>query len=52
MSEENLKQIKNNLNKYNPKIIPVRPIIEAIWEPITRENNWQPFYDLLKQIKA
>ena len=52
MSEENLKQIKNNLNKYNPQIVPVRPIIEAIWEPITRENNWQPFYDLLKQIKA
>jgi uncharacterized protein YdiU (UPF0061 family) len=51
MSVEDLEQVQNTLDEYNPSIIPVRPIIEAIWEPITIEDNWQPFYDLLEQIK-
>ena len=52
LSEEDLTQVQNTLKQYNPRIVPVRPIIEAIWEPITTENNWQPFDDLLQQIKA
>lgn len=49
---DELDDIKDRLNYYNPQIVPVRPIIEAIWHPITTEDNWQPFYDLLNQFKA
>ncbi|HEY9811371.1 MAG TPA: YdiU family protein [Halomicronema sp.] len=51
MSTDELKIIKQNLSKYNPTKVIIRPEIEAIWKPITEEDNWQPFYDLLKQIK-
>jgi uncharacterized protein YdiU (UPF0061 family) len=37
--------------KINPFVVPLRPEIEAIWEPITEEDNWQPFYDLLDRIR-
>ncbi|WP_202225566.1 protein adenylyltransferase SelO family protein [Okeania sp. KiyG1] len=36
------------MNQHQQSLI--RPIIESVWEPITVEDNWQPFYDLLKQI--
>ncbi|BAQ66722.1 YdiU family protein [Geminocystis sp. NIES-3709] len=47
---EELDNIKNNLDRANPQIIPLRPIIEAIWHPITSEDDWQPFYDLIKAL--
>lgn len=49
---EELDSIEQTLIKYNPLIVPVRLVIEAVWHPITTEDNWQPFYDLLKQIKG
>ncbi|MBL1208643.1 protein adenylyltransferase SelO family protein [Geminocystis sp. GBBB08] len=48
---EELDNIQDTLNQYNPQIVPVRNIIEDIWQPITTEDNWQPFYDLLDKIK-
>lgn len=48
---EELDNIKNILHQYNPQILPIRNIIEEIWQPITTENNWQPFYDLLAKIR-
>lgn len=47
-----LTQIEKCLQQHNPSIVIVRPEIEAVWEPITAEDNWQPFYDLLKRIRA
>ena len=35
----------------NPKTALLRPVIESIWLPITEENNWQPFYNLLEKIQ-
>ncbi len=52
LSQEQLAKVKTTLEKYNPTIVPVRPVIEAIWEPITTEDDWQPFYDLLSQIRS
>ncbi len=52
MSSENFQEVKNTLNQYNPQIVPIRSVIEPIWEPITIEDNWQPFYDLLEQITS
>lgn len=49
---EELDNIKNTLNQYNPQIIPVRNTIEEIWQPINDDDNWQPFYHLLHKIKS
>ncbi|NEQ54140.1 MAG: YdiU family protein, partial [Leptolyngbya sp. SIO3F4] len=39
------------LKKSNPALVLLRPEIEAIWEPIVVEDNWQPFYELLTKIQ-
>ena len=36
----------------NPLTILLRPQIEAIWEPIAQENNWEPFNTLLAKIRS
>lgn len=48
---EELDEIKDRLDRFNPKIVPIRSIIEAVWHPIAEEDNWQPFYDLLAEFK-
>ena len=45
-------QIQAVLQQHNPKTALLRPAIEAIWEPIVAEDNWEPFYTLLRQIRA
>jgi serine/tyrosine/threonine adenylyltransferase len=40
------------LTQSNPQTILLRPQIEAIWEPITQDNNWEPFYELLAKIRS
>lgn len=50
LSSDELQQVGDRLQAANPLVIPVRPEIEAVWEPITNEDNWQPFYDLLDRI--
>ena len=50
LSISEMKQIPDILHQHNPKTVLLRPEIEAIWEPIVAEDNWQPFYTLLKQI--
>jgi len=47
-----LDEIKQRLKYYNPQVVMIRPEIEAIWEPITVEDNWQPFYQFLEKIQA
>jgi len=42
--------IQQRLNRHNPDRVIIRPEIEAIWEPITEEDNWEPFYTLLQSI--
>ncbi|NEP91274.1 MAG: YdiU family protein [Okeania sp. SIO2C2] len=49
-SNDELKAMAERLKQYNPQQSLIRPIIESVWESITVEDNWQPFYDLLKQI--
>jgi uncharacterized protein YdiU (UPF0061 family) len=44
--------IESHLQSQNPKTALLRPIIESVWESITQEDNWQPFYDLLETIWA
>ena len=40
------------MNQSNSKIPLLRPQIESVWEAIAQENNWQPFNELVKKIKA
>lgn len=49
-SDHELKEMAERLQKYNPQQSLIRAVIESVWEPITLEDNWQPFYDLLHQI--
>lgn len=39
------------LQQNNPNVVLLRSEIEAVWEPIMAEDNWQPFYDLLARIQ-
>lgn len=50
--DSELPQIAQRLSQHNPTLVLVRPEIEAIWEPITVEDNWQPFEQLLKKIRT
>ncbi|MBE9033254.1 YdiU family protein, partial [filamentous cyanobacterium LEGE 11480] len=43
-------EMKAQLQKSNPAKVIVRPEIEAVWEPIFQEDNWQPLNELLQQI--
>lgn len=47
---EEIAAIEKRLAQHNPTTVILRPEIEAIWEPITEEDNWQPFYELLERI--
>lgn len=49
---EEVEKIATTLRDRNPKTALLRPVIESVWEPIERDDNWQPFYELLKQIQA
>lgn len=48
--ETELAAIKQRL-QHNPRTVITRPQIESIWEPIVAEDDWQPFYDLIQQLR-
>jgi uncharacterized protein YdiU (UPF0061 family) len=50
--ETALDAIRQRLIQRNPATVILRPEIEAIWQPIVETNNWQPFQDLLQNIRA
>ena len=52
VSTDELDKISQCLRRYNPKTVPLRPQIEAIWQPIVEEDNWLPFADLLNKIQT
>ncbi|RAM52143.1 MAG: YdiU family protein [Hapalosiphonaceae cyanobacterium JJU2] len=51
LTPEEIEKVAQTLVCYNPQTVILRPVIESIWEPITQEDNWQPFYTLLNQIQ-
>lgn len=52
LSESEFQAVGNILTRSNPTTILLRPQIEAVWEPITQENDWEPFYTLLNKIRS
>jgi uncharacterized protein YdiU (UPF0061 family) len=51
LPETELDRIKQCLEFYNPQTALLRTEIERIWQAIDREDNWQPFEDLVKTIQ-
>lgn len=51
LSNIEIDQIPNRLNAYNSEVGLVRSEIEAVWNSIADDDNWQPFYDLLTRIR-
>ncbi len=51
LSAPEVGQVGQCLRQHNPVTVLLRPKIEAIWEPIVVENNWQPFHTLLTQLQ-
>jgi uncharacterized protein YdiU (UPF0061 family) len=49
---EELNKIGDRLHFYNPKTALLRPAIESVWEAIAQEDNWQPFYDLVRRLQT
>ncbi|MGL5080440.1 MAG: protein adenylyltransferase SelO [Microcoleaceae cyanobacterium] len=52
VSFDEMQPIKEQLKRSNPTTILLRPKIEAIWESIANEDNWEPFDSLVEQLKA
>ncbi len=52
LSESELNSVENILTRSNPQTILLRPQIEAIWEPIAQNNDWEPFNALLHKIRS
>ncbi|MFK8182674.1 MAG: YdiU family protein [Phormidesmis sp.] len=48
---DSMANVQQCLHGTNPTTVPLRPEIEAIWQPITEDDNWQPFYDFLQKIQ-
>lgn len=51
LSNDELGDVAKRLRKKNPKTALLRPVIEEVWNAIAQEDNWQPFYQLLKRIQ-
>ncbi|PSN12463.1 YdiU family protein [filamentous cyanobacterium CCT1] len=51
LDAEKMEDVASLLKRTNPETVLLRPAIEAVWEPITTDDNWQPFYDLLDKVQ-
>jgi len=49
---EAMTAVGEQLRDRNPQTALLRPVIEAVWEPIVAADDWQPFNDLLATIWA
>ena len=52
LPESAMTAVAQTLKQTNPQTVLLRPEIEAVWEPITVADDWQPFYNLLKRIQS
>ncbi len=52
LPDTDMAQVKVQLQSSNPETVPLRPLIEAAWKPITEEDDWTEFDNLVKKIRA
>jgi uncharacterized protein YdiU (UPF0061 family) len=50
-SADELEAIAQRLRDKNPRTALLRPVIEEVWEAISQEDNWQPFYELVNRLQ-
>jgi serine/tyrosine/threonine adenylyltransferase len=51
LSPDTLTQVQDCLKHHNPTLVLLRPHIETIWEAISLQNDWHPFYDLINTLQ-
>jgi serine/tyrosine/threonine adenylyltransferase len=51
LPEVEMAAIAQRLIDHNPLTVIVRPEIEAVWQPIVEQDDWQPFNQLLERIR-
>lgn len=51
VSGDELEAIADRLKTYNREVPLLRSRIEQVWEAIANEDNWEPFYQLLQQLR-
>ncbi len=51
LPESEMDNILERLQRHNPKTVLLRPEIEAVWEKIDQEDNWEPFYQLISRLR-
>ncbi len=47
-----IEEIGDRLILCNPQTPLLRPVIESVWQSITEDNNWQPFYNLIDKLQT
>jgi len=52
LPETDTAAIAHRLAQHNPTTVLIRPEIEAVWEAIATENNWQPFHELVNRLRG
>lgn len=52
LAPDQIEKVGQTLIEANPKTVILRPVIESVWESIAQDNNWEPFYDLIKEIQS
>jgi serine/tyrosine/threonine adenylyltransferase len=52
LSGERLQVMGAQITNLNPPTVPLRPLIEAVWQPITEADNWQPFDELVARLRS
>lgn len=52
LPQEEMDSVRQRMQRVNPTIALIRPVIESVWESITTGDDWQPFYDLVRQIQG
>ena len=51
LSRDELENVGQCLRENNPKTALLRPLIESVWQAITEDDNWQPFYELVRKLQ-
>ena len=52
LSTAEMTTVKDCLERANPHVFLLRPVIESVWQAISVDDNWQPFSTLVQQLQA
>lgn len=52
LPDQEMEEIPTRLRRANPSTVPTRPLIEAAWKPITEDDDWSLFDDLIQRMQA